>query len=77
MAEKLKEHKTRLQTLFNAITDTVIVIDTDFNILMSNQKYIGNRGKCYKKVFGQEGRCQDCLADRVFRERASSLTKRS
>ena len=70
MAEKLKEHKTRLQTLFNAITDTVVVIDTDSNILMSNKKYIGNKGKCYKKIFGQEGRCQDCLADRVFRERA-------
>ena len=27
MTEKLKEHKTRLQTLFKAITDTVIVID--------------------------------------------------
>jgi PAS domain S-box-containing protein len=69
MAEKLKEHKTRLQTLFKAITDTVTVIDTDFNILMSNQKHIGNRGKCYKKVFGQEDRCQDCLAERVFTEK--------
>jgi PAS domain S-box-containing protein len=69
MAEKLKEHKTRLQTLFNAITDTVTVIDTDFNILMSNKKHIGNRGKCYKKVFGQEERCQDCLTERVFTEK--------
>ena len=69
MADKLKEHKTRLQTLFNAITDTVTVIDADFNILMSNKKQIGNRGKCYKKVFGQEDRCQDCLAERVFTER--------
>jgi PAS domain S-box-containing protein len=69
MTEKLKEHKRRLQTLFKAITDTVAVIDPDFNILMSNQKQIGNRGKCYKKIFGQEERCQDCLAERVFRER--------
>jgi signal transduction histidine kinase/PAS domain-containing protein len=71
MTEKLREHKTRLQTLFKAITDTVIVIDPDFNILMSNQKNIGGRGKCYKKVFGQEERCQDCLMERVFRERTS------
>jgi signal transduction histidine kinase/PAS domain-containing protein len=71
MTEKLREHKTRLQTLFKAITDTVIVIDPDFNILMSNQKNIGSRGKCYKKVFGQEERCQDCLMERVFRERTS------
>ena len=71
MTEKLREHKTRLQTLFKAITDTVIVIDPDFNILMSNQKSIGSRGKCYKKVFSQEERCQDCLMERVFRERTS------
>ncbi|MGD0489387.1 MAG: ATP-binding protein [Syntrophorhabdales bacterium] len=71
MSEKLREHKTRLQTLFKAITDTVIVIDPDFNILMSNQKQIGSRGKCYKKVFGQEERCQDCLMERVFLERTS------
>ncbi len=71
VTEKLREHKTRLQTLFKAITDTVIVIDRDFNILMSNQKQIGSRGKCYKKVFGQEERCQDCLLERVFQERTS------
>jgi signal transduction histidine kinase/PAS domain-containing protein len=71
MTEKLREHKTRLQTLFKAITDTVIVIDPDLNILMSNQKNIGSRGKCYKKVFGQEERCQDCVLERVFQERTS------
>ena len=71
ISEKLREHKTRLQTLFKAITDTVIVIDNDCNLLMSNQKHIGTRGKCYKKVFGQEGRCPDCLADRVVNERTS------
>jgi len=76
MAEKLKDHKTRLQTLFNAITDTVTVIDRDFNILMSNKKHIGNRGKCYKKVFGQEERCQDCLAERVFTEKVYVSTEK-
>ena len=71
MTDKLREHKTRLQTLFKAITDTVIVIDPDFNLLMSNKKEVGNRGKCYRKVFGQEERCQDCLMERVFQERTS------
>jgi len=71
MTDKLREHKTRLQTLFKAITDTVIVIDLDFNLLMSNKKEVGNRGKCYRKVFCQEERCQDCLMERVFQERTS------
>ena len=76
MTEKLREHKTRLQALFRAITDMVTVIDPDFNILMSNRKGVGNRGKCYKKVFGQEDRCQDCLVERLFQERTSVSQER-
>ncbi|MCX5812266.1 MAG: ATP-binding protein [Proteobacteria bacterium] len=71
LTEKLRESKTRLQALFKTITDTVVVLDADFNILMSNQKSIGNKGKCYKKVFGQDQRCEDCLAERVFEEKTS------
>jgi PAS domain S-box-containing protein len=71
LTEKLRESKTRLQTLFKAITDTVIVIDSDFNILMSNQKAIGNRGKCYKKVFNHDQRCEDCLVVKVFEQKTS------
>ena len=71
LTEKLRESKTRLQTLFETITDTVTVIDGDFNILMSNQKAIGNKGKCYKKVFGQEHPCEDCLVRRVLEEKTS------
>lgn len=71
LTEKLKESKTRLQTLFETITDTVTVIDKDFNILMSNRKAIGNKGKCYKKVLGQEHPCEDCLVKRVLEEKTS------
>ncbi|MBA4391075.1 MAG: hypothetical protein C0399_09065 [Syntrophus sp. (in: bacteria)] len=71
LTEKLRESKTRLQILFETITDTVTVIDKDNNILMSNQKAIGNKGKCYKKVFGQEHPCEDCLVKRVLEEKTS------
>jgi PAS domain S-box-containing protein len=71
LTEKLRESKTRLQTLFKTITDTVTVIDGNFNILMSNQKAVGNKGKCYKKVFGQERPCEDCLVRRVLEEKTS------
>jgi PAS domain S-box-containing protein len=71
LSEKLRESKTRLQILFETITDTVTVIDGDYNILMSNQKAIGNKGKCYKKVFGQERPCEDCLVRRVLEEKTS------
>jgi PAS domain S-box-containing protein len=71
MTEKIRTHRTRLQALFKAITDTVTVIDPDYNILMSNNHDIGNRGKCYKKVFGHNDRCPDCLMARVLEERSS------
>lgn len=69
MTEKLRMHRRRLQALFKAITDTITVIDVDFNILMSNNAGIGNKGKCYKKVFGQNERCQECLIMRVLEEK--------
>jgi|WetSurMetagenome_2_1015567.scaffolds.fasta_scaffold25765_1 signal transduction histidine kinase/PAS domain-containing protein len=76
LAKKLRESKMQLQILFEAITDTVMVIDSDFNILMSNRKNIGNKGKCYKRIFHQDGPCEDCLIERVFKERSSvSLEK--
>jgi PAS domain S-box-containing protein len=77
LTEKLRESKTRLQALFETITDTVTVIDGDYNILMSNQKAIGNRGKCYRKVFGQEHHCEDCLVRRVLEEKTSVTLEKS
>jgi PAS domain S-box-containing protein len=71
LAEKVRQSKTRIQVLFEAITDTVTVIDKDFNILLSNQKVIGSRGKCYRKVFGLEERCDGCQAAQVFENKAS------
>lgn len=72
LTEKLRQSKTRIQVLFDAITDTVVVIDKDFNILMSNQKAIGNKGKCHKKVFGLDGQCEGCTAARVFENKVSA-----
>ncbi len=70
LTEKLRESSTRFQALFKAITDTVVVIDPGLNIVMSNQKTVGGKGKCYKKVFGQSARCDDCLAAKVLAEKA-------
>lgn len=69
LTEKLKVSKMRLQTLFQAITDTVVVIDSDFNILMSNRKGIGNKGKCYRRVFGRDKVCEECRIGKVFEEK--------
>jgi signal transduction histidine kinase/PAS domain-containing protein len=76
LTKKLRESKTRLQLLFQTITDTVVVIDPDFNILMSNQKGVGKKGKCYKRIFNLDKPCEDCHIEKVFKESSSvSLEK--
>ncbi|MFC1693512.1 hypothetical protein ACFL1R_08415, partial [Candidatus Latescibacterota bacterium] len=66
--EELDKNRKKLQILFDSITDTIVVIDSDFNITMSNKKDIGDRGKCYKKLFKSNTVCQDCAAPRSFKE---------
>jgi len=77
ITEKLRESKNKLQTLFNAITDTVVMIDTNFNIQMSNRENIGEHGKCYEMVFNKNKKCDDCPGVKVFKEkRAVSVEKK-
>ena len=61
-SEELRRSINKMQTLFNAITDTVISIDKDFRILMSNrsQKNIGE--KCHKILFNSNEPCRKCPA---------------
>lgn len=71
LTEKLRMSKTRIQTLFNAITDRVTVIDSNYNLVQSNRKDIGNKGKCYKKVFNLDEPCEECLAVKVLAQKTS------
>ena len=65
MAEELNESKNKLQALFDAITDTVVMIDTDYNIKMSNRRDFVNSGKCYRRVFNLNKPCEDCPQPQV------------
>lgn len=67
--EKLKESKNRLQTLFNAITDTVVLMDKDFNIKMSNRDDIKNNADHFKKIFLADSESGESPIDNVFKNR--------
>ncbi len=67
LTESLRTTNDKLNVLFRAITDTIVVIDPDFNILMSNKEEIGSSGKCYKKLFNSSNICSNCPTMRVFR----------
>jgi signal transduction histidine kinase len=77
LTEDLTRSNNNLQAFLNAITDTIVVIDTDFNITLSNKEEVGKSGKCYKKIFKSDSVCPDCPARLAFREaRPASLEKK-
>ncbi|MBN2344832.1 MAG: PAS domain-containing protein [Candidatus Aminicenantes bacterium] len=71
LTEKLKESWNKLQTLFDAITDQVVMIDRDFNVKMANRKEGNHDGKCYAKIFGRSQPCQPCPGAMAFQQRKS------
>lgn len=76
LTENLSKSNIKLNALFNAITDTIVVIDKDFNITMSNKDEIGSSGKCYQKLFNSSHICNHCPAMITFREARSVSDER-
>lgn len=71
LTEKLNESKNKLQTLFNAITDQVVMIDRDFNIKMANRKEGADSGKCFTRIFNSSQPCERCPGAMVFQQKKS------
>jgi PAS domain S-box-containing protein len=71
LTEKLNESKNKLQTLFDAITDQVVMIDRDFNIKMANRKEGADSGKCFAKIFNSSQPCERCPGAMVFQQKKS------
>jgi signal transduction histidine kinase len=77
LTENLTRINNNLQAFLKAITDTIVVIDPDFNITLSNKEEIGTKGKCYKKLFDSDAVCNNCPAAEAFREaRPNSVEKK-
>ena len=64
-----EESKTRLETMFQAIRDTVAIIDRNRTVIMTNtDKYVpGN--KCYKTFFDSDHPCLDCRLARIIKQK--------
>ncbi len=71
LTEKLNESRNKLQTLFDAITDQVVMIDRDFNIRMANRKEGDDGGKCFRKIFNRSQPCETCPGAMVFQQKRS------
>ncbi|HOV79325.1 MAG TPA: ATP-binding protein [Bacillota bacterium] len=68
--------KVEWEATFNAVTEPMILIDRNFNILRSNNRFPvdcspgkeneKNR-KCYAKVWGRDKKCEECMMDETVR----------
>ncbi|NJD22842.1 MAG: GHKL domain-containing protein [Melioribacter sp.] len=67
LTEECHQKQEKLRTFFSAISDRIVVIDREFNIIMSNKDDIGDSGKCYNKLFGINERCADCPSLDTFK----------
>lgn len=76
LTDECHQKQEKLRTFFSAITDTIFVIDRDYNIIMSNKDSIGDSGKCYDKLFGLNGRCDNCPSKVTFETAQNSIADR-
>lgn len=76
LTEECHKQREKLHTFFNAITDKIVVIDHDFEIMMSNKNDIGESGKCYNKLFNLEYRCASCPAAKTFETAENIILER-
>ena len=61
-----EEARGRLETMFKAIPDDVVLIDKNRRIVMTNREDIEAGGHCYQSIFGRERPCEDCRLARIL-----------
>jgi len=64
-----EESKTRLETMFRAIPDDVVLLDKKRRIVMTNRENIELGEHCYKEYFGRDTPCVDCRLARILRDK--------
>jgi len=76
LTEECHQKQEKLRTFFSAISEPIVVIDHEFNIIMSNKDDIGDSGKCYNKLFNLDARCTNCPAVQSFESAKNSIQER-
>jgi len=64
----------RLETMFMAMPDKVMLIDPDLNIVNSNVEGIEPGQKCYQAYFQLDQPCPDCKMSKVLRNKAPVIS---
>jgi signal transduction histidine kinase len=70
-----EESKSRLETMFKAIPDDVVLIDKKHKVVMTNREDIEPGTYCYTSYFHRDKPCEDCRLARILRDKTPvSLT---
>jgi signal transduction histidine kinase len=64
-----EESKVRLETMFKAIPDDVVLLDTKRKIVMTNREDITPGNYCFKALFDRKNPCEDCRLARIQRDK--------
>lgn len=67
--------RKKLQAVLDAITDKLVVIDENYDVIRSNNKSIKNGEKCYKEIFGSYEKCDNCPAENTFNNSEPAMNK--
>ncbi len=76
LTQECNRSREKLRTFFSAITEKIVVVDQEFNIIMSNKDEIGDSGKCYHKLFNLLEPCAECPAMITFKSADDSSSER-
>jgi two-component system, NtrC family, sensor kinase len=83
--EQIRISKQQLETIFDAITDAICIVDRDFSIVRVNKNYAFQVGLPIKKILGNrccqifwkcDDVCEDCPAKMTFATGETVLKKR-
>jgi PAS domain S-box-containing protein len=80
--EALQAEKNKLQSLIDAIEDTITIQDTEYNIIYQNEpSRIASGGdhrgeKCYQAYEGRESICEGCPVEKAFKDGKSHTAER-
>ena len=80
--EALQAEKNKLQSLIDAMEDTITIQDTEYNIIYQNEPsriaaggdHLGE--KCYRVYEGREKICDGCPVEKAFKDGKSHTTER-
>lgn len=72
--DQLKLIKKQWQKTFEALTDPLLLIDSNYQVLQSNRSLEGQKINCYQLLFNRESPCVGCRLGQVFQTQQNKQT---